>query len=53
MIESFSKLWNLLTVFFTVSVVTDPVFSGMMIFTAVFGLLFIFKWFFDGGFVKW
>lgn len=53
MLEQFGKLWELLTIFFNAAFVSDPLISGLLVFSTIFGLIYICIWFFDGGFVKW
>lgn len=52
MIEQLSLFWQLLTIVFTDTFVSDPFFLFLILFVSIFATIFIFMKFFDGSFVK-
>lgn len=52
MIDYFSLLWDLLTVVFTNTFISDPFFLSLIVFTSIFTVIYIFMHFFDGSFVR-
>lgn len=53
MIESISKLWQFLTVFFSSTVFADNVFLSLIILMSIFGMIYIFMTFLDPDTWRW
>lgn len=53
MIESISKLWQFLTVFFSSSVFADNVFLSLIVLMSIFGMIYIFMTFLDPDTWRW
>lgn len=53
MIESISKLWQFLTVFFNSTVFADNVFLSLIVLMSIFGMIYIFMTFFDPDTWRW
>lgn len=53
MIESISKLWQFLTVFFSSTVFADNVFLSLIVLMSIFGMIYIFMTFLDPDTWRW
>lgn len=53
MIESISKLWQFLTVFFSSSVFADDVFLSLVVLVSIFAVVYIFMIFLDPDTWRW
>ena len=53
MIESISKLWQFLTVFFSSTVFADNVFLSLIVLMSIFGMIYIFMTFLDPDTWSW
>ena len=47
MVDSISKLWQFLTVFFSSTVFADNVFLSLIVLMSIFGMIYIFMTFFE------
>lgn len=47
MINTFSDLWSLMTIFFTETFLECDLFVGMMVFSVIMAAIYIFIWFFE------
>lgn len=53
MIESISKLWQFLTVFFSSTLFADNVFLSLIVLMSIFGMIYIFMTFLDPDTWRW
>lgn len=53
MVDSITKLWSFLTVFFSSAVFTDNVFLALIVLMSIFGMIYIFMRFFDPDTWRW
>ena len=53
MIDMISKLWSLLTVFFSSAVFTNDLFLALIVVMSIFGTIYIFMTFLDSQTWRW
>lgn len=53
MITAISDLWSFITVFFNSALFSNDLFLAMLVLMSIFGMIYIFMWFFEPSTWRW